>query len=190
MLLRPNGKGGVMSVRGGDFRAQFSQPVRQIVMMLIVIAACCAGLYVIYPRVAAVFAASPWLNATIGVVFLIGVLACFLQVFQLVSAVHWIEDFARGRPGFRPSQSAAAAGAAGGPAAFARAAEPDRHRLVAVDPRFRRHPPRRGARHHPVSVEPADLPRASRHLLRPRHHHSGGGADDPRADALRGRKRQ
>ena len=89
-----------MSVRGGDYRAQFSQPVRQIVMMLIVIVACGAGIYLIYPRVAAVFAASPWINATIGIVFVIGVAACFLQVFQLISAVHWIEDFARGRPGF------------------------------------------------------------------------------------------
>ena len=89
-----------MSVRGGDYRAQFSQPVRQIVMMLVVIIACGAGIYLIYPRVAAVFAASPWINATIGIVFVIGVAACFLQVFQLISAVHWIEDFARGRPGF------------------------------------------------------------------------------------------
>ena len=89
-----------MSVRGGDYRAQFSQPVRQIVMMLVVIIACGAGIYLIYPRIAAVFAASPWINATIGIVFVIGVAACFLQVFQLISAVHWIEDFARGRPGF------------------------------------------------------------------------------------------
>ena len=89
-----------MAVRGGDYRGQFSQPVRQVVMMLIVIIACGAGLYLIYPRIAEVFAASPWINATIGVVFVIGVVACFLQVFQMVSAVHWIEDFARGRPGF------------------------------------------------------------------------------------------
>lgn len=89
-----------MPARASDFRAQFSQPVRQIVMMLIVIAACGLGLWFIYPSIAEVFAASPWINATIGVVFVIGVLACFLQVFQLVSAVHWIEDFARGRPGF------------------------------------------------------------------------------------------
>ncbi len=86
--------------RSRAVRAQFSQPVRQILLMLIVIGAVAAGAYVVYPRVAPVFAASPFLNGTIGVVFVVGVLACFLQVTQLISAVTWIEDFARDRPGF------------------------------------------------------------------------------------------
>ncbi len=86
--------------RSRAVRAQFSQPVRQILLMLIVIGAVGAGAYVVYPRVAPVFAASPFLNGTIGVVFVVGVLACFLQVIQLISAVTWIEDFARDRPGF------------------------------------------------------------------------------------------
>jgi len=89
-----------MAYRPRVVRAQFSQPVRQIVLMLIVTAAFGVGAYIAYPRVAPVFAASPWLNGTIGVVFLIGVLACFLQAAQLVAAVAWIEDFARDRPGF------------------------------------------------------------------------------------------
>jgi hypothetical protein len=83
-----------------EVRAQFSQPVRQIVLMLIVIGAFSAGAYVAFPRVSPIFAASPWLNGTIGVVFVVGVLACFLQVLQLTSSVNWIEDFARDRPGF------------------------------------------------------------------------------------------
>ena len=86
--------------RNRDVRAQFSQPVRQIVLMLLAIAAFSAGAYLAFPQVAPVFAQSPWLNGTIGLVFVVGVLACFLQVFQLIAAVNWIEDFARDRPGF------------------------------------------------------------------------------------------
>ena len=109
MLGQIDGKGTGMAVEGAgrqvpqrsrEFRAQFSQPVRQILLMLIVIGAVGAGAYIVYPRVSPVFAASPILNGTIGVVFVVGVLACFLQVFQLISAVTWIEDFARDRPGF------------------------------------------------------------------------------------------
>lgn len=86
--------------RSREVRAQFSQPIRQIVLMLIVVGAFCAGAYLAFPRIAPVFASSPWLNGTICVVFVVGVLACFLQVLQLISSVNWIEDFARDRPGF------------------------------------------------------------------------------------------
>ncbi|PWR00847.1 biopolymer transporter ExbB [Meridianimarinicoccus roseus] len=98
MAAQGDGRQGLR--QGREVRAQFSQPVRQIVLMLIVIGAFSAGAYVAFPQVAPVFAQSPWLNGTIGVVFVVGVLACFLQVLQLVSAVNWIEDFARDRPGF------------------------------------------------------------------------------------------
>jgi hypothetical protein len=54
-----------------------------------------AGGWVIFPSVQPVFWANPWLNGTIALVFVIGVLACFLQVVQLSSSVRWIEDFAR-----------------------------------------------------------------------------------------------
>ena len=89
-----------MAYRAREVRAQFSQPVRQIVMMLVVIAAFAVGAYLAFPRVAPIFYANPWLNGVICAVFVVGVLACFLQVFQLISAVHWIEDFARDRPSF------------------------------------------------------------------------------------------
>jgi len=89
-----------MSSRVREVRAQFSQPVRQIISMLAVIGAVAVGAWFIYPQVAPVFAQSPFLNGTIAVVFLVGILACFLQVSQLISAVGWIEDFARDRPGF------------------------------------------------------------------------------------------
>ena len=78
---------------------QFTQPYRQIVTMVIVLALVGAGAYIAYPKVAPVFLASPWLNGFIVLVFVVGVVSCFLQVFQLVSSVSWIEGFAHDRPG-------------------------------------------------------------------------------------------
>jgi len=78
---------------------QFTQPYRQIVTMFIVLVLVGFGAYIAYPKVAPVFLASPWLNGFIALVFVVGVVACFLQVFQLVSSVSWIEGFAHDRPG-------------------------------------------------------------------------------------------
>lgn len=80
---------------------QFTQPLRQLALMILVLIAVGAGGWLIFPSVAPVFLANPWLNGFILIVFLIGVLACFWQVFQLFSSVSWIEGFARERPGFR-----------------------------------------------------------------------------------------
>ena len=77
----------------------FSQPVRQIVSMLIVLALVGAGAYVAFPQVAPVFLANPWLNGFIAFVFVIGLVATFWQVLQLMSSVSWIEGFAADRPG-------------------------------------------------------------------------------------------
>ena len=77
----------------------FSQPVRQIVFMVIVLGLSAAGAVLAAPRVMPVFQANPWLNGFIGVVFVIGVLACFWQVVQLIASVRWIEAFADGRAG-------------------------------------------------------------------------------------------
>ena len=77
----------------------FSQPVRQILLMLVVVALVAVGAWLAFPTVAPVFLANPWLNGVIFGVFVVGVLACFLQVFQLMSSVGWIEGFAGGRPG-------------------------------------------------------------------------------------------
>ncbi len=78
---------------------QFTQPYRQILTMLIVLALVGFGAYIAYPQVSPVFLANPWLNGFICFVFVVGVLACFWQVFQLVSSVSWIEGFAHDRPG-------------------------------------------------------------------------------------------
>ena len=78
---------------------QFSQPVRQIVSMLIVLGLTAALAVLIFPTVQQVFMASPYLKIFIVFVFLIGIGACFWQVFTLIKAVSWIEGFAMDRPG-------------------------------------------------------------------------------------------
>ena len=78
---------------------QFSQPVRQIVMMLIVLGLTVALAVLIFPVVQQIFLASPYLKIFILLVFVIGVLACFWQVFTLITSVNWIEGFAIDRPG-------------------------------------------------------------------------------------------
>ena len=61
---------------------QFSQPVRQIVMMLIVLGLTAAVAVLIFPAIAQIFLASPYLKIFIVIVFLIGVAACFWQVLR------------------------------------------------------------------------------------------------------------
>lgn len=73
----------------------FSQPVRQITLMLISLGLVGAGVYLALPRVLPVFTANLALNFSIVCVFAVGVLACFWQVFQLIYSVRWIEAFAR-----------------------------------------------------------------------------------------------
>lgn len=82
-----------------EVKAQFSQPIRQIMLMLIVLGLTGALVFLAYPSVAPVFLANPWLNGVIFGVFIIGVLACFFQVAQMVSSVRWIEGFAAETPG-------------------------------------------------------------------------------------------
>ncbi|GEM_PF-94990 len=76
---------------------QFSQPVRQIVMMLIVLALVAAGGWFAYGRIVSIFTANRVLNGIIVMVFALGVLTCFWQVAQLVNSVSWIERFAARR---------------------------------------------------------------------------------------------
>ncbi|TMM55481.1 biopolymer transporter ExbB [Sulfitobacter sabulilitoris] len=75
-------------------RPQFSQPVRQISLMVMVLILTGLGAFVALPRVLPVFEANPYLNGFIGFVFVLGVIACFYQVTQLIGSVRWIEGFA------------------------------------------------------------------------------------------------
>ncbi|MEI4231784.1 biopolymer transporter ExbB [Roseovarius sp. D22-M7] len=82
-----------------EVEPQFSYPLRQIVLMIVVLAATGAGAFLALPRVLPVFEANPWLNGFIFCVFVIGVIATFWQVFQLIGSARWIEGFAAQMPG-------------------------------------------------------------------------------------------
>lgn len=88
-----------MAATDREARPQFSQPIRQIVMMLIVLGLTGFGAFVALPRVRPVFEANLYLNGFILFVFALGVLACFWQVRQLNVSVRWIEGFAGELPG-------------------------------------------------------------------------------------------
>ncbi|WP_368184877.1 biopolymer transporter ExbB [Aestuariibius sp. HNIBRBA575] len=84
-----------MDIREPEAEPHFTQPIRQITSMLIVLALVGAGGYLAFPSVAPVFLANPYLNGFIALVFAYGVLSCFLQVGQLVRSVGWIAGFTR-----------------------------------------------------------------------------------------------
>jgi hypothetical protein len=101
-LLKEQNKQGVksqpMAQTTPEAQPHFSQPVRQIALMLIVLGLSGAGVVLALPRVLPVFEANPYLNGFIVFVFLIGVVACFWMVFQLINSVRWIEGFASEGP--------------------------------------------------------------------------------------------
>lgn len=77
----------------------FSQPIRQITFMLLALGLVGAGAWLIHEAVLELAKSSLWLNGAIALVFLIGVIACFWQVFTLGRSVRWIERFAQGAEG-------------------------------------------------------------------------------------------
>lgn len=81
-------------------RPRFTRPVRQIVLMLAVLALVCAGAWLILPAMRGVFLANPWLNGFILFVFVLGLLACFGQVMQVMVSARWLGDFVAQNPGF------------------------------------------------------------------------------------------
>ncbi|MFT7253476.1 MAG: hypothetical protein ACI81Q_000891 [Paracoccaceae bacterium] len=82
----------------GTATARFTQPLRQIGLMIIICTLVGVGGFFLFDSVRPVFEANLYLNGTIAVVFVVGVLACFWQVFQLFSSVSWIEGIAADRP--------------------------------------------------------------------------------------------
>jgi hypothetical protein len=82
-----------------EVEPQFSYPYRQIVLMLVVLGLTGLGAFVAAPRVLPVFEANPWLNGFIFFVFVLGVIATFWQVVQLIGSARWIEGFAGEVPG-------------------------------------------------------------------------------------------
>ena len=88
-----------------DVTVRFSQPIRQIVTMLVVSGLVMAGAWFIHETVLGIIATNLWLNGFIAAVFLLAVVTCFWQVFILVQSVSWIEAFARHDPGSADAQA-------------------------------------------------------------------------------------
>jgi hypothetical protein len=79
--------------------ATFTQPIQQIVTMLVIIGLVGGGAWLIHGQVADVFRSNLWLNGFIAFVFVLGVFTCFWQVLILIQSVSWIEDFVGHGPG-------------------------------------------------------------------------------------------
>jgi hypothetical protein len=77
-------------------KLHFSQPIRQMLLMAMVLALTGLVLVLALPSILPVFAQSVYLNGFILFVFVLGVLACIWQVVTLAVAVRWIERFAQG----------------------------------------------------------------------------------------------
>ncbi len=82
-----------------DRPVAFSKPIRQIIFMIGFLTLVGVASYLLYRPIETVFFANPWLNGGIGLVFIVGVLLTFAQVFQLYGSVNWLEAFAIDRPG-------------------------------------------------------------------------------------------
>ena len=77
-------------------REQFAMPVQQVTIMVVVLALVLAGSMLSAGFVEPIFLANRYLNGVIIGVFIVGVLACFWQVFQIVVSVIWFEKFLEG----------------------------------------------------------------------------------------------
>jgi hypothetical protein len=78
----------------------FTQPLRQIALMLFALGLVAFGAWVGRGIIAGVFVVNLWLNAFIAFVFALGVLTCFAQMGALVRSVGWIKGFVARRPGY------------------------------------------------------------------------------------------
>ncbi len=82
----------------------FTQPFRQVIMMLISCGLVSGGIWFIKNEVLHILQTNPYLNAFIIGVFSFGILTCFWQVLILIQSVHWIENFANDVPGSENAQ--------------------------------------------------------------------------------------
>ncbi len=85
--------------RVAEVQTTFSQPIRAITTMLLVCALVGAGAWLIYAQIVDILRTNPAINGIIALVFLVGVLSCFWQVWILAQSVYWIENFVRGTAG-------------------------------------------------------------------------------------------
>lgn len=94
-----------MDISKAEQPTYFSQPIRQIVTMLIAVALVGAGAWLIFGTVLGIVDTNPLLNGFIILVFALGVLTCFWQVFTLVQSVSWIERFVRHETGYEEADA-------------------------------------------------------------------------------------
>jgi hypothetical protein len=85
--------------RAAEVATTFSQPIRAITTMLLVCLSVGAGAWLIHGQIIDILRTNPLLNGVIALVFVVGVLTCFWQVWILAQSVYWIENFVRGTPG-------------------------------------------------------------------------------------------
>ncbi|MEM0988071.1 MAG: biopolymer transporter ExbB [Pseudomonadota bacterium] len=95
-----------MSLQDAPDRA-FTQPTRQIVLMVLVLAAVSTGAFLLAAQIRTVVFANIYLNAFIGFVFVVGVLATFWQLSQVMASVRWLRNLQAGLKGheFTPPPS-------------------------------------------------------------------------------------
>ena len=78
----------------------FTQPIRQIVIMLAISGLIGLGGYLASDLLLSLYQANIYLNGFIIGVFGIGVLACFMQVLALISSISWFKRFTNGDGSF------------------------------------------------------------------------------------------
>lgn len=83
-----------------DEPARFTQPVRQITYMLVILGFVAIGSILAFGQIKSFFLANPYLNGVIAGVFLVGLLACFWQISQIITSVIWIDAFIEDRLNF------------------------------------------------------------------------------------------
>jgi len=90
------------AVERRELRPEFSQPVRQVPVMIMVLVLVGVAGALLAQQIATVFYANPYLNGVIGGVFVIGVIATFWKIGQLSAAVRWLrnvdDNLAAGNP--------------------------------------------------------------------------------------------
>jgi hypothetical protein len=77
----------------------FTQPTRQIVMMLLALVAVAVGCSLMVGQIINLFASNVYLKAFIAFVFLLGVAATFWQIAQVISSVRWLRNLQAGFKG-------------------------------------------------------------------------------------------
>lgn len=82
----------------------FSQPIQQILFMLLALILVGIGAWLIFGTVVEIIYANVWLNGAIAAVFFFGVGTCFWQVFTLGRSVRWIERFVKREAGSDTAQ--------------------------------------------------------------------------------------